>query len=857
MLPQHTSSAVRLSVIASLTLALGFSSIASAQRGPGGRAARGDRQADKSDDKDKKKDAIKPYDEVITDEALTERGLFHVHQIDDDLYYEIPLDAFGKDMLWVTQVAETTAGSSYAGMPAGDRIVRWEQRGEKVLLRDVRYGIRADTDDPIADAVKASNLAPIIKVFPVKAYGKDKMPVIKVTDLFTKDVAEFSAKRRLNAGNMDSGRTFIEQIKSFPQNIEIKVLATYSPSSDDSRGGSSRSPFGRGGPTTSGITAMIHHSMIKLPESPMTPRRHDSRVGFLSVSFIDFADNKSHAAETVRYITRWRLEKSDPEAELSEPVKPIVFYVGRGTPEKWKSFVKAGIEDWQPAFEAAGFKNAIIGKYPPDPHEDPEWDAEDARISAIRWLPANIKNAFGPQVHDPRTGEILEADVRMYHDVQKLVRDWYFVQAAAVDERAQSLPMPDDLVGELIRFVVAHEVGHSIGFPHNMKASSSYSIEQLRDADWVKNNGTAPSIMDYARFNYVAQPGDEAGLLPAVGPYDHFAAEWGYRQFANDADEKAELEQLAKRQIDEPMFRYGGIGGDPTAQMEDLSNQAVQATTLGLKNLERIAALLIDATSEEGEDYDLLSNMYNELFGQWNREMGHVANLVGGVEQVNLYFGDADQRFFPLDADDQRDAVRFLVENALRTPQKMIPSDITLRLTADGVADRVLSAQSRLLRTLVNARRINRMAEHAENIEYGAYTPAEMLADLRYGVYSELNDRPMDIDIYRRNLQRTYVEMLGSLIENPSANSDLPALARAELVALGASIESCDSEAADNAIVTAHLRDLSARIEAALDHRATRAAPGATPAPTGRRRAGSEDSPARGWCSVPFEPQDK
>ncbi|MCH8316039.1 MAG: zinc-dependent metalloprotease [Planctomycetes bacterium] len=855
MLPKHTSSAVRLSVIASLTLAVGFSSIASAQRRPGGWAGRGDRQADNSDDKDKKKDAIKPYDEVITDEAVTKRGLFHVHQIDDDLYYEIPVEAFGKDMLWVTQVAETTAGSSYAGMPAGDRVVRWEQRGEKVLLRDVRYGIRADTDDPIADAVKASNLAPIIKVFPVKAYGKDKMPVIKVTDLFTKDVAEFSAKRALNAGNMDSGRTFIEQVKSFPQNIEIKVLATYSPSSDDSRGGGTRSPFARRGPTTSGITAMIHHSMIKLPENPMKPRLHDSRVGFFSVSFVDFADDKNHAAPTVRYITRWRLEKSDPEAELSEPIKPIVFYVGRGTPEKWKSYVKAGIEDWQPAFEAAGFKNAIIGKYAPDPHEDPDWDAEDARISTIRWLPASIKNAFGPHVHDPRTGEILEADVRMYHDVQKLVRDWYFVQAAAVDERAQSLPMPDDLIGELIRFVVAHEVGHSLGFPHNMKASSSYSIEQLRDADWVKNNGTAPSIMDYARFNYVAQPGDEAGLLPRVGPYDYFAAEWGYRQFASDADEKAELESIAKRQIDEPMFRYGG-GGDPTAQTEDLSNQAVQATTLGLQNLERIAAMLVDATSKEGEDYDLLDNMYNQLFGQWNREMGHVANIVGGVEQVNLYYGDADQRFFPLDPDYQRDAVRFLVENALRTPHKMIPPEISLRLTADGVADRVLSAQSRLLRTLVNARRINRMAEHAENIEYGAYTPAEMLADLRYGIYSELNDTPIDIDIYRRNLQRTYVQMLGSLIENPSANSDLPALARAELVALGASIEGCDSEAADNAIVTAHLRDLSARIEAALDHRATRAAPSATPAPTGRRRAGSEDSPDRGWCSVPLETHD-
>jgi hypothetical protein len=688
-------------------------------------------------------------------------------------------------------------------MPVEDRIVRWEQRGDKVLLRDVRYGIRAETDDPIAKAVEASNLAPIIKVFPVNAYGKDKAAVIKVTSLFTRDVPEFSAANALGAGKMDGDRSFVESVKSFPENVETEVLASYS---------------AKGDAGSSGITATIHHSMVKLPDDPMTPRRHDSRVGFFSVGFEDYADDSEHAVESVRYITRWRLEKKDPDADISEPVKPIVFYVGPGTPEKWQPYVKAGIEQWQPAFEAAGFKNAIIGKYAPDPRADPDWDPEDARISTIRWLPSNIPNAFGPHVHDPRTGEILEADVRMFHNAQKLVRDWYFAQASAVDERAQKLPMPDDLMGELLQFVVAHEVGHSLGFPHNMKASSSYSIEQLRDPEWTKKNGTAPSIMDYARFNYVAQPGDGAGLLPQIGPYDHFATEWGYRQFPDDADEKAELEEIARRQIDEPMFRFGG-GGDPTAQTEDLSSHAIEATRLGLANLERIAGFVVDATCDEGEDYGLLQEMYDALLSQWNREMGHVANVVGGVERINLYYGDADQRFFMLPADYQRDAVAFLLENALQTPEPFIDPDITLRLTGSGVAGSVLSAQSRVLRTLMRPSRINAMAEHAQLVgKDEAYTPYEMFRDLREGLFSELAERELRIDLYRRNLQRAYVDMLAAAVESPAGGSDLPALARAELGAIGSMVFE-RIEVSDDAdqLQRAHLRDLMSRIEKALD----------------------------------------
>ena len=490
--------------------------------------------ADEDDEEqpDRDRDGIQPYDEVITDEAETDEGVFTVHRLDDKVFYEIPEAELGKEFLWVSRIARTTQGVGYGGQSLGNRVVTWQRQGDHVLLKSVSYAIVADDEEPIARAVHAANNDMIIKAFDIAALSEAGAPVIDVTSLFNTEVPEFSARSRLQARGFARDRSFVEDVVSFPENIEVTTTHTYTvPPPSGSQTGSPTQNRRRGGMRPGSATVVLHYSMVKLPEEPMQPRLFDERVGYFSVRQIDYSRDE-HRSPNRRFITRWRLEKQDPDAAVSDPVTPITYWIDPATPTKWVPYMKKGVEAWQPAFEAAGFSNAVIAREAPSPTEDPDWSPEDARYSVIRWLPSTTENASGPHVHDPRTGEILETDIQFHYNVMNLIRDWYFVQVGPLDPRAQTLPLPDELMGELLAYVVTHEVGHTLGFQHNMKVSSLYPPEKLRDPEWVKTMSHTPTLMDYSRFNYVAQPENGIAvedLIPKIGPYDKWATMWGYK----------------------------------------------------------------------------------------------------------------------------------------------------------------------------------------------------------------------------------------------------------------------------------------------------------------------------------------
>ena len=791
---------------------------------------------------------IKPFDKVITKDAKSDEGIFNIHTVKEKVYYEIPKTELGKEFLWVSQIAKTTLGVGYGGQAAGNRVVKWERKGNRILLRNVSYEVVADPRLPVSRAVQAANNDTIIMAFNIEALGKDDSAVIDVSKLFTTEVTEFSARTRLRARGFDATRSFIEKTKSFPNNIEVEVSQTYTspPEATPVGGGGGPAPvpnpFAQGMRAGTNATVVMHYSMVKLPEKPMMPRIFDERVGYFTIRQTDYGIDEQRAPQRT-YITRWRLEKKDPNAEISEPIKPIVYYVDPATPTKWVSWIKKGIEDWQPAFEAAGFKNAIIAREAPSKAEDPNWDPEDARYSCIRYLPSTIENASGPHVSDPRTGEILESDIQYYHNVMNLQRDWYFLQVGPLDARAKKLPLPDDLMGRLVEYVVAHEVGHTLGFQHNMKASALYPVEKVRDPQWLKTMGHTPTLMDYSRFNYVAQPEDNIpleDLIPKIGPYDKWATMWGYKPIpgARTAEEeKKTLDEWAREQDTKPYLRFSTAdsrGSDPGENTEAVGDaDAIVATGLGIKNLKRVADMLLPATSHPGEPYDDLEELYGRMLGQWATELNHVAGLVGGFNSQQKHAGQEGVRFTIVPKERQAAAVRFLNENAFATPSWAVRPEILRRIEVVGALARVNAAQERVLNSLLNNTRFDRLVEQEALDGVASYKPADFLFDVRKGIWSELDAGPVRIDVYRRNLQNSYLDLLSAKLNGrPPVTDDYRALIRAELRDLNSAITTAQARATDRQ-TRAHLADAKDQIAKALDPKFSPPAPTTPTSPFG------------------------
>ena len=792
----------------------------------------------------------RPYADVVPASADTDDGLFDVHRVDDRLLFEIPDSLLGREMIVMSRYHRVQEGLTNVGANmAPNLVLRWERRGDRILARAVTHSTTADPEDNVSIAVENQRFAPILASLEIEARGSGTS-VVDVTDLYLGDTPAFTLpsnqRQRMSVRRYDRDRSWLEWSRSFPVNVEVRVVQTYDAGQPPSaeRGGA--------------LSFEVNHSMVLLPAEPMKPRLWDERVGFISIERTDYSRDFD-GVRPVRYAVRYRLEPADTAAflrgELVEPVNPWVWYIDPATPEEWIPYIEAGILEWNAGFEQAGFRNAVQVRRAPTEEEDPEFSLLDARHSVLRYVASPVRSAnSGGDVVDPRSGEVIRAHTNLYQGVAERMR-WQLlsqVATAADDPRYRDDEYPEDLMGEAIRYVISHETAHSVGLPHNQRANFVFPVDSIRNPDFVRRMGHSASSVGRTRFNYAAQPGDGVPPERRMGVWDAWAIEWGYRPILDaetPEDEFATLDRWIVERADRPWFRFASalfgmdVEWDPHRMTEGISADPVEAAELGMANLRTMVDSLMPWVLDDGDDYYELETHYLQALTQWNRYAEHAAAAVGGSWTHHKRYGEEGWVYTPIEPEYQRRAMAFLDEHVLRTPAWALNPDQLRRLEHAGAVERIRAYQELAVQRLLNHARLARMIEHQAFLGDATYAPADMLDDTREMVWRELATGAA-IDTYRRNQQRAYLQQAHHLLHeaesehwNPPgsgnlrvgndddpplnadlhiAQSDIRPLIRDQLTLLRAEVEGAIETGVSDRMTRIHLEDVMVRLAATL-----------------------------------------